>query len=49
MAQLMAMLRHKDPNKHLYLSEQGDSEIGVDDVDADGMANGEGKDNAAGD
>ena len=34
------MLRHKDPNKHLYLSEFGESEpndqIEVDDVDADG-------------
>lgn len=25
MAQLTAMLRHKDPNKHLYLSEYGES------------------------
>ena len=47
MAQLMAMLRHKDPAKHLYLSEYGDSEIGVDDVDGEDV-NGEGKDNADG-
>lgn len=34
------MLRHKDPSKHLYLSEFGESEpndqIEVDDVDGDG-------------